>query len=122
MTNQFKYTPSANVNKIGEETSGSLRGNMGSAAFLERATGGSKIWSRSDAIRSAKATRPEVIKAYAPRIANVRRMPKIAGFHVIGLGQVAQLTLAELKVKLGAHGYNGYRVGGLKFNLFNKAV
>lgn len=113
MTNQFKYTP--------RKADEALRGNMGSMSFLTRSTSGSKPWTRSDAIRSAKAARPEVVKRYAPKIANVRRLPKIAGFHVIGLGQVAQLTLAELKVKLGAHGYNGYRVGGLKFNLFQTA-
>jgi len=114
MTQSFKYTPG----RIDASTSGALRGNMGSASFLDRASGGGKPWSRRDAIRSAKAARPETVKKYSPRIANVRRIPSINGFHVIGMGQLAQLTLNELKVKLGAHGYNGYRVGGLKFKLF----
>lgn len=117
MTNSFKFTPPSN-SPTKTAADFALRGNMGSASFLDRACGGGKPWSRQDAIRSAKSARPEVVKKYAPRVANVRRIPSISGFHVIGMGQLAHLTLGELKVKLGSHGYTSYRVGGLKFNLF----
>ena len=110
MTNSFKYTPlKANV---------ALRGNT--ARVLEHAANGrsrAKL-TRREVIRNVREARPEVIKAYAPRVANVRRVPSIGGFHVIGLGPVPHLTLNELKVKLGANGFTAYRVGGLKFKLF----
>ena len=117
MTNSFKYTPG----RIDAKSSGALLGNFGKASFLERASGGGKPWSRAEAIRSAKEARPEVIKSYPSRVANVRRVPSIGGFHVIGLGQVPQITLKELQTKLGANGYNAYRVGGLVFKLFKKS-
>jgi len=51
-------------------------------------------------------------------VANVRILQDRA-FHVIGMGKVEGLTLAELKVKLGASGYHAFKLGGLTFNLFS---
>ena len=113
MTELFKYPL--------KTADAALRGNMGSASFMERGRGNAKIWTRRDAIASAQRARPEMVKAYKPRIARVKRLPSIGGFHVVGFGQVPQLTLKELQTKLGANGYTGYRVGGLVFKLFKAA-
>jgi len=104
----------------GEKSSGALLGNLGKASFLERAGSHKKVWSRADAVRSAKAIRPEYA-AYRPRIARVKALPKINGFHVVGLGALPHITQGELKIKLGANGFTGYRVGGLTFKLFKAA-
>jgi len=113
MTNSFKYTPlKVNV---------ALRGNT-ERCLIHAANGRSRIGlTRTEIVRAVREARPEVIKKYPSRVANVRRVPSIGGFHVIGLGQVPQITLKELQTKLGANGYNAYRVGGLVFKLFKKS-
>jgi hypothetical protein len=108
-----------------------LRGNMGSASFLQ-ASGNSRktALTRAEIVSQVQAKHRAEEKAervsmrsfpratFAPRIANVRRVSSINGFHAIGLGRLSNLTLNELKVKLGVNGFSGYRIGGLTFKLF----
>lgn len=101
-----------------------LRSNMD--VCLKHAANGrseSKL-TRSEVIRNITANRNhsnvfENFRAkHAPqfrRIANVKKVK--TGFHVIGQG-VQNLTLNELKVRLGATGYHALKIGGLTFNLF----
>jgi hypothetical protein len=111
MTNSMKYTP--------RDADAALRGNM-DRCLVHAANGQSKVGlTRREVIRAVREARPEVAE-YKPRVANVRRLPSVNGFHVIGLGQVQQVTLNELKTKLGVNGFTGYRVGGLTFKLFGK--
>lgn len=134
MTNQMRFTPPSDRKSVrGMITSArdyALRGNT--PRVLEHiANGQSKIGlTRREIVsqiqaehrneekqdRTSRRSFPRV--TFAPRIANVRRLPSISGFHAIGLGKLSNLTLNELKVKLGVSGFSGYRIGGLTFKLF----
>jgi hypothetical protein len=102
-----------------------LRGNMGSASFYERGSAKNDRrgrLSRAEIIRNVRAARPAIFKP-RKRIANVKRLPSINGFHVVGLGNIAQITLGELKAKLrvgnasiGFRGCSAMRLGGLMFS------
>ena len=82
------------------------------SCLLHAINGKSKVGlTRREIIRNVRAERPEVCEL-PPRIANVRRVPSINGFHVVGQGQVPELTLNELKVKLGVTGYTALRYIG----------
>src|SRR6266404_8668461 len=97
-----------------EKSSGALRGNMGGSNFLERSSG-SKIQvglTRTETIRQVRAARPETFTRKAgkwTRVARVKKLPSINGFHVVGIGNVPEVTLNELKAKLGVQGYTAMK-------------
>src|SRR6266446_2877849 len=101
-----------------EKSSGALRGNMGGSNFLERSSG-SKIQvglTRTETIRQVREARPATFqrrKNHWTRVARIKKLPSINGFHVVGLGNVPQITLNELKAKLGVQGYTAMKFGGL---------
>jgi hypothetical protein len=66
-------------------------------------------------------SRPEVAK-YRPRIANVKRLPSVNGFHVVGLGTLPQVTMGELRKVLRCgtsnfRGCTGFRIGGFQYKV-----
>lgn len=111
MTKMMQFTPPSN-SKTHSARDIALRGNMGSANFQQRGTGKAGL-TRTETIRNVRAARPDVIKAYRPRVARTSKVPSISGFHVHGLGNLPQLTLGELKTKLGVAGFTAIKFGGL---------
>jgi hypothetical protein len=99
-----------------------LRGNT--ARVCEVASDGKRKVGlyRREIIKSVRAARGQFLRI-RPRVAVIKRMPKIGGFHVIGLGEQPQITFGELKTKLGSLGFNRYRFRGLPVQkLFAKTV
>ncbi len=101
-----------------------LRGNM--QRCLEHAANPQRktVFTRTEIIRAVRndrtkknwlAERREKLfpTAIHKRIANVRALPSIQGFHVIGFGRLPQISNGELKSFLRANGFTGTRRGGL---------
>jgi hypothetical protein len=88
---------------------------MGSASFQQRGTGKAGL-SRAEIVRNVRSTNAESRSEKAnrkafpvvSRTARVKRKPSIGGFHVVGLGNVPQTTLAELRVML-KHGRGNFK-------------
>jgi len=116
----MRFTPAQNGVTVTARDK-ALRGNM--RGVLEHAANGqSKIGlTRREIIRQVRENRPQVVRAYKTKgfqnrsfaVARVTRKPSIGGFHVVGLGNIPQTTLGELKTRLGSQGFTKFRFGGL---------
>jgi hypothetical protein len=132
MTNILRYTPPPS--KSFDTSSGALRGNMGSASFQQRGTGKAGL-SRTEIVRSVRSTNAESRSEKAnrkafrvvSRTARVKRKPSISGFHVVGIGNVPQTTLNELRVMLkhgrgNFKGCSSYVLAGRNYKLCGKGA
>ena len=100
-----------------------LRSSM---SLLQNVKKGGKLWSRQDAIRSARAIRERADafnnfrlqtspSSTTIRFAVVTRFKKY--FHVVGVGKIRTESFVNLKKNLAKRGYTHIRMGGVKFAL-----